>query len=191
MLRFSIILGISLMICVSAAQAAFVEGTFTCTFADDLALVKHAYSFDCTTSTLRLHEGPVYAMGNDWVTISGVTDSDPVFRINEDVTNDTGFTWTGYELTLPAGGLDTFVNDAYTTSDKFSAVSISNYKITFSSGSVADGSDVTFQFKINVPTTGNFNFDLTQTPIPEPATMGLLLIGGAGMLFIHRRRRRV
>jgi hypothetical protein len=178
----------------AVAQAGFVSGTFNCDFPDEpLPLVKHNWNFNYTDSMLTLHEGAISALGNDSVNISGVTTEDPIFWISEDVTNTTGYDWTSYTLTLPPAGVNTFVNDWFTTSDHYAAATFSpdNRQLTFSSGLVPDGETVQFNFKINVPTTGSFNFCLTQTPVPEPSSLALLAGAAlAGIAVAVRRRAR-
>lgn len=178
------------LVVAGVSQAGIVADSGTCTFPDDPNLVKHSYCWDYTpgNETLTLHEGPVYQVGPDCVTIAGEVDGDPTFKISEDVTNESGTTWTQYLLSLPTGGDQTFVNDAWTSSDHFTSVSVSDYLVQFYNGTVNPSDTATFQFKINVPeSSGPFSFLLTQTPVPEPATLTLMGLGVLG--FVLRRKR--
>ncbi len=125
--------------------------------------------------------------GDFLVDFSGETDDDPVMHVLKNVENDGGFTWTDYRMMLPAGGDITFVNGT-ATSDRMTVAVDSAYELLFSQPQVIlPGETVTFEFDVLIPSTGGFNFTLTQTPLPEPATMALMGLGGLGLL-IRRRR---
>ena len=118
--------------------------------------------------------------------VSGLTDVDPVMTITKSVTNDSGFAWTGYEVALPDNGGITFVGTP--TSDTMILTSQSDYQLLFGEPqAVAHGETVQFVFDVLIPSTGPFSFTLTQTPIPEPASLTLLSIGGIALIR-HRRR---
>jgi hypothetical protein len=69
------------------------------------------------------------------------------------------------------------------SSDKFTLLSATPNLLTFGLPSpVPTGQTVTFDFKVNIPDTGPFQFDLSQTPVvPEPAS-ALLAVVGMGLL---------
>lgn len=127
--------------------------------------------------------------GEVLVTISGVTDMDPVLSISKDVMNDTGTTWIGYDITLDTTGSNTFVLGT-ATSDRLILSSESTSALSFGLPSpVADGEMANFSFDVLIPTMGPFVFTLTQTPvpIPEPGTISLMAL--VGLAFVRRRRR--
>ena len=127
-------------------------------------------------------------VGDFHVGFSGETDADPVMSILKNVENDSGFTWTGYRMTLPDGGPITFVAGT-ATSDKMTVALDSPYEIRFSEPqAIPQGDFVTFEFDVLVPSSGPFTFTLTQTPLPEPATLAFVSLGSLGVL-AHRRRR--
>jgi hypothetical protein len=120
--------------------------------------------------------------------ISGRTDSDPVIEIMKSVTNTTGSTWIGYKIGL-APSTNSFVSGS-ASSDKFTLLSATPNLLTFGLPSpVPTGQTVTFDFKVNIPDSGPFQFDLSQTPVvPEPAS-ALLAVVGIGLLCGVCRRK--
>ena len=179
----------------TVAQAGFVNpednpgaAPFSCEF--PAAGNEHEWDFDYSVPTLTMEE-VIYSASPDEVLLSGETDEDPPFTVVKTIQNTSGVTWTSYILSLSGGGGATFVEgSASAGGNKLQTV---NYlhaaAIEFTGGNpVADGELLTLSFDINVPTTGLFNFNLTQEPVPEPATMGLLGLGGLG-LFGRRFRR--
>jgi hypothetical protein len=119
--------------------------------------------------------------------ISGATTSDPIIEIIKSVTNSSGSTWTGYRIGV-TGGSNTFVAGS-ASSDKMTLVSQTSNLLTFGLPSpVPNGQSVSFDFKISIPDTGPFQFDLSQSPIvPEPASV-LMAALGVGILWGARRR---
>jgi hypothetical protein len=177
----------------TTAQAGFVNpeenpsaAPFACQFSSPAN--QHDWAFDYAGPTLILNES-IHSASKDLVLMSGETDSDPIFTVYKTIENTSGITWTGYILTLSGGGGATFVQG--TASARNGKLQTVNYihpaAIKFSGpNSVKNGELLTLWFDINVPTSGLFNFSLTQEPVPEPATMALLGLGSLG-LFYRRR----
>jgi hypothetical protein len=146
---------------------------------------KHSYTFNTTSAVLGFQEGTVSSTGVDpYVTVSGDTDGDPIFHMDEAIQNTSGVSWTGWKITL--SGSATFDVASAPSSDTFHApytLTSGNQVLTFGSpDNVLNGSTVNLHFDISVPTTGLFSFGLTQEAIPEPATLSLLALGGLALL---------
>jgi hypothetical protein len=142
------------------------------------------WNFDSTSSELNLN---LNVVGSDEVLMYGATDSDPTFHVTETVTNNSGLSWTAYELILSESGASFDYSNAPTSSrfQNFNEDSTTSFTF-YSPNEVPNGTNVTFDFDISVPLSGLFSFTLTQQPIPEPATIALL---GLCALSLLRRKR--
>jgi len=161
---------------------------FTCEFPDTQN--QHGWEFDYNPSAPILTMDEIIgSLGQDNVMMSGETDEDPIFTVVKTIQNTSGITWTGYILSLSGGAGATFVDgSASAGGNKLQTVDyIHPAAIKFCGPNpVANGELLTLSFDINVPTEGLFNFTLTQEPVPEPATMALLSLGGLALFRRHR-----
>lgn len=126
------------------------------------------------------------------VSISGITNSDPVLEITKDITNNSSFAWIGYNIDLDPLDTDTFTGTPTSggTSGGMSLVSQTGYSLVWGTPNTVDpGETVSFTFKVNVPDTGTFGFTLSQSPIvPEPATVALMSLAALLAFAVGRQR---
>ncbi len=128
--------------------------------------------------------------------------------ISKTVLNNTGSTWTSFELelqvilgTASGGGDGLSFADGSSITGSFSSNQFSGYTriedardyLNFNGGDVLDGESVTFNFAIT-DNSGNDPFYLLQTPnrvdaIPEPETYAMMLAGLGLLGFVARRRK--
>lgn len=112
------------------------------------------------------------------------------FTIIVTAVNNTSFEWTGYRLDLDPLGNATFVNGAAgSTVFDNTNIDYAPYTLKFwEPNPVPIGSAVGLQFDIDIPGGSPHTFELTQQPIPEPATVALLGLGAAVLLTRRKRQ---
>ena len=138
------------------------------------------------------------------------TGADPTIKSINEITNDTGSAWTGYQVNVT---LDT--NTALTSYALSNAVVTapgnwtatvtqgltyegrvgSKYEyvgtIDFAGGApVADGGELDFSYKMSFAGATSYSAiqSITPTPVPEPATLSLLALGLGGLGLLRKRR---
>jgi hypothetical protein len=97
--------------------------------------------------------------------MSGETDSDPIFTVIKKTKNTSGVDRTSYNLTLSGRSI---LDTRYSSSIEYLISSIE------------------LLFDINIPTTGLFDFTLTQSPVREPVSIVPFGIDGLGLLCRRR-----
>lgn len=115
--------------------------------------------------------------------------ADTVIKFNKEVINVTGYTWTGFQMDLSTG-VGT-VNVLTSSSSDYGSTIVTNNNtnnvtMTYSAGAVANGDTANFYFEFAIPLQNIWSFTITQTPVPAPASLGL--VGMAGLVAMRRRR---
>ena len=109
----------------------------------------------------------------------------PITLIKE-LSNETGFFWTGFELLLMPNTGASISNVTALANAEFAQYDITDlgnggWLIVWDTDAggtgVADGDDTTLQIGFEID--GNISFSIEQTPIPEPASLVLMLLGAA------------
>jgi hypothetical protein len=139
------------------------------------------------------------------------TDSsgDPALFITNAIDNDTAGAWTAYEADVAMSSTFTLSLDSVTAPAGWSVTLLSpvtldtnpsdaNYGLyvgsIFMSGTptIPVGGELDFQYLMSFAGTpnGSFSFHETLTPtlVPEPTSLGLLVLGGIGMMTRRHRR---
>jgi hypothetical protein len=129
------------------------------------------------------------------------TDSsgDPTLTLGNAIVNDTGFAWTGYEVTVTMSQTFTLSSALVTVPPDWTVSSVMQPgapvlgvytgDIIFGAGTpVQPGQSLDFSYQLSF--LGSVQFTETLTPTPEPGTCSLLLGGLALCGWITSRRRR-
>jgi hypothetical protein len=135
--------------------------------------------------------------GGEWLIIEGRHDSPSTITVVRNITNKTGFDWTGYMLTTTPSAVRSgwFVYGSATSSNLQTIAYPGGSPefcpyIEFSGqGPVLVGESFTVQFDMFIPERGGFQNILEQNAIPEPTTITLLILGGLALLRKTRRMK--
>jgi hypothetical protein len=123
------------------------------------------------------------------------TGTDPTLQLDEQINNDTGYTWYDYEVTItmsqsfsfsgvnvasPSGWTDTFTGPTFNGSEWIGY-------IEYDAGNAVPNGG-TLDFNLSVTFTGNASFEEDLMPsVPEPGTFALMVCGLTGLLVMRRR----
>lgn len=167
------------------------------------------YTYDGVTDyAMYINEkvkwGPSHIAGE----VTTDTTLDPTAWVIKTIENDTTFAWSGYTFNVFMAQPFT-LQTAFVTPDNWqaSATAVSgpgtyydvhnhawNYKavVTFVPNTPADniaiGGSGDFGTKLSFSGSLVYNYEIEQMPVPEPATIALVLLGGCGFLFARRAR---
>ncbi|MGO9585187.1 MAG: PEP-CTERM sorting domain-containing protein [Limisphaerales bacterium] len=135
-----------------------------------------------------------WAMGSIVGTIT--TDgTDPTLQLDEQINNDTGYTWYDYEVTItmnqqfsfsgvnvasPSGWTDIVTGPTFNGSEWIGS-------IEYDAGNAVPNGGI-LDFNLSVTFTGNASFEEDLMPsVPEPGTVALMVCGLTGLLVMRRR----
>jgi len=128
-------------------------------------------------------------------TIGHGTGNGSPYTLTEDITNNTGITWTDFHFSIvepDANNGVTFNSHTQSTLTGFTLDKSSGPRDLNFTGTLLDGGLTDAAFKLGIPDPGankTFTFQLIQTPtIPEPGTWAMLLAGLLGVAGLARRR---
>jgi PEP-CTERM motif len=129
------------------------------------------------------------------------TDLDPKVTMNNVIENDTSFAWTAFRVNFSMNktfSLDSFNHTptdwtyVYSAPVLVGSLYVATIDYTMPTGGTAivpgsgAGSEISFGYRVTF--AGSVSYTQEMIPIPEPATMSLLVLGGIAAL-IRRRNR--
>ena len=134
----------------------------------------------------------------DYIDLTITVDAAGTYTLNEApafgfVANNTGQTWTGFDLNVQSAGFGTLNPDWSDSTAHFPAVTQSGAHRHFCSpgGTLATGNS--FGPFGTFVTTGAGNFIVRETPliaaVPEPSSIATGALGTLGLVFFRRRNR--
>lgn len=140
-----------------------------------------------------------YGSGDIAGGISTDTLADPTLSILNTINNDTGFSWSGYQVDVSMSDAFTIsnpkvINSGWTASITQPAWNGSEYvgQVAYTGGiAVPDGQLLVFGYDITFAGGTQFDFGQKLTPVPEPSTVGFLALGVlafAGFGLVRRQR---
>jgi hypothetical protein len=125
--------------------------------------------------------------------------NDPTVTFMNSIDNDTGFTWTGYNINLYMNTPYTILSAAaiapgdWTVTTSGPTWNGSQYvgQINYAAGTpVADGGTIDFKYKISFTGSTIYSFTQEMTPVPEPGMLALLSVAGLFAVASVRKIRR-
>ena len=199
----------------TACQAGFVDGAGAADDGDGAVHCTAAlWDFDSQTMSLTGTQqwGPGHigteALDNT-AYFHAQSETDPTVTINTGIDNDTGFDWTGYNvnvymtkpftLSLPTvsnpgwtvAGLGSFPEsatfDSYTGKWEASASFVGGTPVPTGTGPDYETDPGTLNFGYKLTFTGSVNYCQEMIPVPEPASLVLLVSGLMGLLVVRRK----
>lgn len=135
-------------------------------------------------------------------TITTDTPDDPTLILSTSLNNDTGSAWTGYHISIYLNAAFTLSSVGVTLPNDWSAAYNPNSTYDSGLGLYVDTIDFTagtavlpgyqFNYTYSISFSGATSFSLTQsvTPVPEPGSAGLVLIGGLALVGCAIAKRR-
>jgi hypothetical protein len=124
------------------------------------------------------------------------SDTDPSIFVTNSFTNSTSFAWTSYDLSVYMPNIFTLTGVAATTPATWSPTSNSGVyyngsqyedDVVFSgSPPINVGSNFDFQYTLSFNNQMSYQFTELLTPVPEPTSLGIVVLLAAGFGFSRR-----
>jgi hypothetical protein len=204
---FNSVLGVGILATVSAAQG----GMFTCLPETDLPSTN--YTSVLGDPAIRATVEAVLPTPNVSYTVTGGVEGDPILDIIQKTSNTTAFDWGTYELEIvPSPGSSIALGSIYVDDSSGInhppanvypniatflpdiAIDQSEHTVVFSGGPgqvvpVGQNVSVWIEFDVVGDSNGSYGYrlDNAPAPVPEPASLSLLVVGAVG-LWARRRR---
>jgi hypothetical protein len=138
-------------------------------------------------------------------TITTNSPSDPTLIVTNAIDNDTSFAWTAFEADVAMSSTFSLSSEAVTAPAGWSVSSATapmldtnpldpDYNMyvgrIYMTGtpSIPYGGELDFQFTMGFTGFPSYNFRETLTPVPEPASAGVLALGGIGLMARRHRK---
>jgi hypothetical protein len=147
------------------------------------------------------------APGDIIATITTDSSSDPTIAASRSIDNDTTYAWTAFEEDVGMSNAFTLTDCAVTSPDGWSVTSVTapmldinpldpDYGLYVGSiymtgtPTIPIGGELDWQFTVQFSGSSSFALSETLTPtgVPEPASAGVLALGGIGLLARRHRK---
>jgi hypothetical protein len=127
----------------------------------------------------------------NFIDVTIVVDAAGTYTINEaplfgGVSNHTGQTWLGFDLSLQIGAVGVFNNDWATSNNTFATIVQTPTEILFSGGNVPNNTTFGAFGTFNAVSAGTFVIRETPLTVPEPSSVALFALGIMGGVLFRR-----
>ncbi len=158
--------------------------------------------WDSPNLTLNIHGQQYSVPGLGGGTIYTQSAGDPTLTLHSIIDNDTTFAWNAYHVNVTMSSSFTLSNQFVNLPNDWTATITQQPILTnsvyvgqldyFSGAPVPIGGTLDFGFDMIFSGATQFGFTIELSPVPEPGTLGLVIIGGLvsfGFAVARRRRR--
>ncbi|MEN6457821.1 MAG: PEP-CTERM sorting domain-containing protein [Thermoguttaceae bacterium] len=196
---------LALSIGTTTCQAGLIVAATAAADGDNAVTCTSAWNFDDQTMTVTGSQawGPGHIGTlplSDAASFTAESELDPTVTLRTMIDNDTGSSWTGYQVTVymnksfsvtsPTVYNDTTATGWYVSSYDSQAVLVGDVwvaNVVFSGGTaIADGGMLDFSYKLSF--LGSVQYCQEMSPVPEPGCLALIAAGAAGLLVLRRKR---